>query len=520
MTYEPVLPATADILATFDDEPPKRPAPWLLVGGVAALVLALVGGVTYGLQTLSGGGTQPEDVLPAGAFAYAEIDLDPPAGQKVDGFRFLRQFPDLRDKLSGDDLRKTVFEAVAPQAGWSDVDYESDVEPWLGQRLGVGVYPPSALGGKPGQQRERAMPTFVLALQVTDAGKAESGLARLAEPLGFVVDGEYALLAESQEIARRAQADGTDNPLAGSGTYAADTADLGDGFASAWVDMAAAEGLAGMLNPLSLGAVGGLGGVDTVAGSGRAAYVARFDGPDAIEVAGRFTDADALAGVEQAKLRGMGDLASSTVVAFGLAGGDQLVKPMWENLRKQVEAAGGNFDNLVDEAEQTLPVDLPSDLETLLGSNLLAALDSSGFDEGRFEAGVRTTTDPARGRALVDRLAATLAELEPDLRAEATDDGYVVATGPAMAGRLTDSSGSRLGSSAAFRRALPDVDDARMAVWVDVKPLISSLSGMFGGPAGPDEPVDPNLEPIAGFGMTLSTDGDSGGSFRMRLVTD
>lgn len=520
MTYEPVLPATPDVLATFDDEPPKRPAPWLLVGGVAALVLALVGGVTYGLQTFSGGGARPADVLPAGAFAYAEIDLDPPAGQKVDGFRFLRQFPDLRDKLSGDDLRKAVFEAVAPQAGWGDLDYESDVEPWLGQRLGVGVYPPAALGGKPGQQGERAMPTFVLALQVTDADKAETGLARLAEPLGFVVDGEYALLAESQEMARRAQADGKDKPLAGSGTYAADTADLGDGFASAWVDMAAAEGLAGMVNPLSLGAVGGLGGVDTVAGSGRAAYVARFDGPDAIEVAGRFTDADALAGVERATLRGMGDLPASTVVALGLAGGDQLVAPMWENLRKQVEAAGGNFDDLVDDAQGELGVSLPADLETLLGSNLLAALDSSGFDEGRFDAGVRTTTDPVRAAALITKLTAALASLEPDLKAEATHDGYVLATGPDMASRLSGGAADPLGSSEAFRRALPDVEGARMAVWVDVKPLVSSMSGMFGGPAESDESVDPNLEPIAGFGMTLSTDGDNGGSFRMRLVTD
>ena len=40
-----------------------------------------------------------------------------PAGQKVDGFRFLRQFPALRDRLGGDNLRKVVFEEVAEGAG-------------------------------------------------------------------------------------------------------------------------------------------------------------------------------------------------------------------------------------------------------------------------------------------------------------------------------------------------------------------------------------------------------------------
>ena len=80
-------------------------------------MLALVGGVTYAVGSLSGGGDQPADALPAGAFAAVSFDLDPSAGQKVDGFRFLRKFPALRDKVPLDgDLREILFDALAPRS--------------------------------------------------------------------------------------------------------------------------------------------------------------------------------------------------------------------------------------------------------------------------------------------------------------------------------------------------------------------------------------------------------------------
>ena len=82
-----------DILATSGDEEPTRRVPWLVVAGVGVLVLALVGGVTYGVGALSGGGSQPESALPSGAVAYLKVDLDPSAGQKVDALPVHAQVP-------------------------------------------------------------------------------------------------------------------------------------------------------------------------------------------------------------------------------------------------------------------------------------------------------------------------------------------------------------------------------------------------------------------------------------------
>ena len=540
-TYDVVRRASTDILASYDVEDTPRRAPWLLVCAVGALVLALVGGVTYGFRSLSGGGAQPEDALPAGAFAFGEIDLDPGAGQKLDAFRFLRQFPALRDKLTGDDLRKAVFEAVAEDAGWGDIDFDSQVAPWLGQRLAVAAYPRDRFGAAPADTGASPMPgspqvpTAVLALQVTDEGAARAGLARLVESaggspgdvggatrgsrpsVGFVVDGDYALLAETTAIAEKALAAAGEGSLATDADFAADMAQLGDGVASAWVDMSAAGALAGLANPLALGAVGNLAGVSTATGAtGRAAYVLRFDGPDALEVAGRFTDAEQLAGTGTARVTGMDALPASSVVALGLGGGEDLVGAMWAGLRSQVEAMGGeDFDEGVADAESALGIDLPEDLQTLLGSNLLGALDGRALAEGRFEVGARVTTDPERARPLLATLTALAREAEPGVRSQVTDEGYLLASSPGMLRRLGESGEATLAGNEAFSRALPDLADARMAVWVDVKPLVTGVTGLWGA-----EPrTDPNLERLAGFGMTVSTAEDGSGGFRMRLVT-
>lgn len=517
--------AATDVLAA--EAPQTKPAPWLLVIGVGVVVLALVGGVTYGLRALSGGGAQPEDALPAGAFAYAEIDLDPPAGQKLNAFRFLRQFPALQDRLDGADLRRVVFEAIAEDAGWDEIDYDSQVAPWLGQRLAVAAYPGDRFGGRDRSEElpgRPAAPDVVVALQVTDEGQARDGLARLVEASrdgdarpgggapGYVVSGDYALLAETRAVAEEALSAAGDGALAYSTDFAADMGRLGDGVASAWVDMAAAGGLAAFANPLVLGSVGNLAGVTTTAGgSGRAAYVLRFDGPDAVEVAGRFTDAEQIRGIGSASLQGMGDLSAGTVAAFGLAGGDQLVEPMLGSLREQVEAMGSSWDEVVAEAEQQLGLTLPGDLQALLGSNLLLALDSAGLERGEVSVGARAVTDPDRVGPVVGRLTRLLQQTQPGVRSRVTGDGYVIGSDAAALRRL-QAAGAGLGGRAAFQRALPDVADARLALWLDPRPLVRGLA------LSGEE--DPNLAPLAGFGMTVATGEDGSGSFRMRLVTD
>ena len=299
--------------------PSRSPLRLALYAVVVLLVLALIGGVTVAVRGLSGGGAQPEDALPGGAFAFAKVDLDPSAGQKINALRFLRKFPALRDKVSlNGDLRETLFESVSESAGWEKLDYDQDVEPWLGSRVAIAAYSPaerpknsggSASSGaglatpseavkapapavapsaatlQPGELGETfgpedfeeefgsesdlgevtpfgPIPSIVVALQVTDAAKARAGLDKLiaaspdAPKPGIVIRGDYALLAVSQAAADQAAKDAGKGVLSADADFTSDLAALGDGVAKAWVNMDAMGSLTGLTGLAGFGLLG------------------------------------------------------------------------------------------------------------------------------------------------------------------------------------------------------------------------------------------------------------------------
>ncbi len=512
----------ADVLAAYDEPRDAPRARWLLVGGAAVAVLALVAGVTYGVGALSGGGSQPEDALPSGAFGYAKVDLDPPAGQKIDGFRFMRKFPALRERLGDEDLREIVFEAVADGAGWSEVDFDSEVAPWMGKRIGVAAYAPAETDD------QFPDPTVVVALQVTDADEAREGLGRLADleagsstaasgstsRLGFVVADGYALLAETQAVADGAARDAEDGNLASDQQLAADLSAAGDGVMAAWLDMGRAVDAMGA-NALGMGGVGGMTGA--FGSTGRSTYVARFDGPDVFEVSGRVTGADA-AGWATHPVEGMDELPESSVVAFALADGEELVPRLYESLREALRDQPGqgmpDVDEMVADAERELGIEIPEDLAALLGDNLVAALD--GTSSGSVQFGARVRTDVTRAERVLDALESG-AGGEWVLARERVGDDLVVASTAKQAGRLA--AVGTLGDGPGFSDAMPDLSEADLALWVDPKGVLEALFGGMGGGTGDGEvSTDENLEPIEGIGLTASSRDEGSGTFRLRLV--
>jgi hypothetical protein len=494
----------------MSSDEPSRPAPWAVVVGAAALVLALIGGVTYAVGSLSGGGSQPADALPSGAFGLVTIDLDPPAGQKIDGFRFLRKFPALRAKVPLDgDVRKVLFDAVARQAGWTKVDYRSDVAPWLGKRVGVAVYPPTGAkgGGSP-------TPTVVVALQVTDAQAATAGLKRLSQATaghaagaslpGYVVAGDYALLAGSQAVARSMARRAESAPLADDTDFAADLAAAGDGVAVAWVDSARAGSSLGA-GALPFGFAGSAAG-----GTGRSTLVARFAGPDVFEIVGQVTGPKA-AGWATHPVTGMDTLPATSVAALGVADGDVLVHRMSASLHGRPGKQSGAMDDAVKGIEQGLGIRIPDDLAVLLGTNLVAALDRGS--SGQVDLGARVSTNVAAAQRVLDTLVA--AERAhggdvPVVRRQAGGD-LVVASTDREADRLSRS--GTLGDVPAFHRALPDLAGADVALWLDPGKVVSAVFGA--------DSSDRNLAAVAGVGFTVSSrhGSDTGSAtYRFRLV--
>ena len=139
-----------------DGPPPRRVTRGRIVVGAAAVsVLAVAGGAYVAYGALSGGGAQPETVVPSAAAAYAEVDLDPAASQKVAAFRFLHRFPQLAKQLKGQGSLGSDLVASGLQDS-DGVNYNHDVKPWLGSRAAVAIVPD--LGGHRDVRDRRAGP--------------------------------------------------------------------------------------------------------------------------------------------------------------------------------------------------------------------------------------------------------------------------------------------------------------------------------------------------------------------------
>lgn len=507
----------------------------LLIGVGIALVVLVGGSAAFAFSALRGGGAQPEEALPSTALAFAKVDLDPSAGQKIQAARFLSKLPDTgldldEESLEDADLRREIFEGLQQDdAGLGELDYETDVEPWLGQRMGVAMLPP--VEGAPPES------SFVLALQVTDQGQAQAGLERLlssgadrgngadgegtsggdgGETYGLVVGPDYALIAATQEVAQDAVDAAQDASLAEAEDFSADMAAIGeDGIAAFWVDVEAAGAAAEDFSGETEGF-----GAAAFRGSGRYAAVLRFD-DRYVELAGGAFGVEQLVAPEGDATSAIGELPDSTVAAVSLSHGDQLVDAAWTSLRDNFASLDGaeDFDAAVAEYEASSGLSLPADLATMLGSNLLVALDEESLDEEtRAEqgvtAGARITTDADAAEDVLDTLDQADRELGGEglgIVRERTEDGVILASSQDYASRLAQD--GSLGEDEVFALAVPDAEEADVALWADLEQILPVAMAEL-----PDGEGQEFAEVLAGVGATMTIEDDGMALFTMRLV--
>ncbi|GGK86235.1 hypothetical protein Sme01_39630 [Sphaerisporangium melleum] len=471
-----------------------------LVAIIAAVVVALVGGGgVYAMSLLSGGGTQPEDVLPAGTMAYVRLDLDPSAGQKLALFQLARKFSATRGAFTGEDPRKALFELLRQgDSGLAKVDYARDVAPWLGDRIGVGVLAPKS---------PDTTPRPVVAVQVTDQDQARAGLRKLdreRDLKGLAFREDYAILAETQQ---EADAYAAGAPLSGEAAFAEDRAALGEpGVLSFWGDAGAIAKAA-----RAAGATAEDGTVAMVENM-RFAGALRFDSGYA-ELTGftRGGQVRAAAGGEGARLS---RLPASTVGALSVSSLGELVTEQWPRITEAADAAGGSpsFSDIVAQARQSYGISLPEDLTTLLGRNLTVAVDEAGLDGQIPNVGAVLATDPAKAQQVLDKIEKAVAGSgtgTPQVFRVPGDGRLVVASSQEYADRLA--ADGTLGESETFTTAIPDADTATAAFYLDLDKLEKYyLSGL-------GEEGQANARPLRAVGASARRTGDLT-SFSLRVL--
>ena len=504
----------------------------LIAGGALALA-ALVGGGVWAATSFFGQGAQPAEALPAGTIGYASIDLDPSGGQKIEAFKILRRFPAFRDQVglnADDDLKKKAFESMHSDGFCPDLSY-SDIDSWLGDRFAMAAV-------DLGEQN----PTPVAVIQVTDDAKAEAGLKKIQSCAGgdgsggFVVDGDWAVVAETESIAQKVVDKTGEGTLADDSDYQKWTSEVGDaGVVNMYAAPEAGRYLAQMADQFSGMAsdFGSMSGDSSMGGMGSSpmppemtdqlkdfpglALTVRFnDGAVEVAAAGGTNDqTTALLG--DGGLSSMTDLPDNTAAALGFSLGDGWVQKMLDQFSSM---SGMSSDEMVAQVEQETGMTLPDDLQTLLGDSATFALSSdfspetfmNSSDGSDVPVGMRVHGDSAAIGSVLDKIAAKDATAGTVLGHDASGDS--VAIGPNAAYRAELLKDGSLGDSEAFKDVIPEADKSSVALFVnfDAGDWLTNLA------QGDSEAVA-NLQPLKGLGMSSWIDGDTS-HFLLRLTTE
>lgn len=262
-----VPPPAGGTVTASDSGGPRRRMPLGLKIGFGVLTLALIAGAAVGVVAftkLSGGGPQPADVLPASTVAYVRLDLDPSASQKIALLDLIDRVPEVKQELgledvdSQADLREVAFTDWFGLEDACGVDYEDDVKPWIGERVGLGLVGGFEITDDEAETELSIAENSVLVLQVTDEDKAREGITKLVTECGVLeeVAGElgedldepgivfrngYALVTISPDSAEAIDAAADEGTLGGDNDkFTSDMDTLGeDGVASIWYDQGA-----------------------------------------------------------------------------------------------------------------------------------------------------------------------------------------------------------------------------------------------------------------------------------------
>jgi hypothetical protein len=539
--------------------PSRRIGVVAVVASVLAVVLVLAGGVVL-WRTLAASGPRPAEVLPATTFALVTLDLDPSAGQKVAAIKTLRKLPSWNERTGlrpDSDLVEVLFERAQKDGFCPKVDYEKDVQPWIGERAGVGGV---LLEDKP---------TPVLTLQVKDPGRAKEAFGDLAacadagKDVGWTVTDDYLVVSDSTAHAEAIVSAGRTSPLADDAAYQKWTGEAGgDGIVNAYVSRSATkvlrDGLKSGLGGLVPGGGPGLGGglpggfpsdlptglptdmpselselTEQPSGAGASApyrttprtaddpaaavdeALADFRGGAAVL---RFADGGlelsvATGGAKKSQGASLADhvadLPADTAAVLAVAVPDSAFDALGSD-------AGRMLTGLIGQASG---LDVPEDLETLFGDSLSVSLGGeapadlgSVSSPGDLPLGLLVDGDPDAIQKVVAKVEARTGRSLSDLPAtlKSGDDKVALASTPAYAAQLLGE--GSLGDDKDFQDAVPHADQAIALAYVSFdNDWTDALQDLAKEGDDPDaKEVAANLAALRAFGASAWTDGDTG----------
>lgn len=542
---------------------------------------AVIAGGAWAATSFFATGAQPAEALPDSTVAYFSVDLDPSGGQKIEAIKTLRKFPGFADNVdleTDDDLRERLFEEITSSGECEGLDYAADVKPWLGSRAAMAAVD---LG--------EDEPTAVGVIQTTDGGKAEDGLTTLIEACGgagtegedggessddiggWVVDGDWIVLAETEEIAQQVVDAADGSSLAADSSFSQWTGEAGDdGFMSMYVAKGVTKYVEDLAGMGAMGMPGAALGGDLTSGSselfdqecidaattseeidacfsateetpsdasaeevpeelqqmindfdGAAATVRFDDGAVEVEYAMSNYNKDLTRFIESEEgVEMISSLPEDTVAAFGFALEEGWAQGLLDYVKTLAPDETASIDEQLAQFESETGLAFPEDVETLLGEGVTVSM-GSGLDPdavanggpGEVPAGIRIKGDADEIQAVLDKISAQAGPEAAEYLEVTEGDGYaVLALADDYRGALEG--GGSLGDSATYSEVV-DADEAQSVMFVNFNADDDWLVRLT-----KDMPeVSENLEPLAAFGFSTWVD-DEVVHGLMKVTTD
>lgn len=444
---------------------PFGPAARAAALATAALLVAVGGVVTAAVRAASSS-TSPDDLVPASAFAYAQLDLDPGTAQTTALRTFLNHFPG-SPSHSRASLRDALLGAFMKDSSDPHVDYTKDVKPWLGDKAAVAGWIDSS-----------GHPQVEYLLQSTNDTAARKSLHQAVPQAGLDFRDGYAVLASKQSLADAALAASRHSSLAHDTGYRSDVAALnGPQIVVAWAD---AHGIVTALRSvpefhqlLSIPGASSLGLSELQAAKGRV-VVGTHAADNYVELDVRQTGLQASAQTKQATANLLTGLPSGTLAAAEIGDPGGVVTKVVSALRfviPQTSPTGQPGSDPLSAIRQATGLSLPDDATTLFGSGLV--LSYGGLVGGLPNIAIRSKpADLAAAEQVARRVSSVLqSHAGPPLSVTGAGSDLVVATSPDYADAIAHRSG--LGNDVRFKTAMGSLPESlSFAAYVDLGDIL------------------------------------------------
>lgn len=492
----------------------------LIVGGTLAAAVLIGGGAYAATQFMGDNELNLATVTPSSSFMYAELDLDPSGGQKLNALDSIKKVEELANSTIDKDEDKMNFEEAVYESHFKDIPLE-EINEWSAGQMAVTTIENT------GDKYANSSQQGIVIYEISDMAKAQATVDKItskqqeatsptqgvsAPPKHYEVFENYMVVADTKEAYEAYQSEMNKGVLSDNAQFTADRDKFDDDFGYFWVDLGLAQEVVGKesvtnptLSPYA-GATSNLTDTKDSKITGRMAGSLSFQNKSidlTVQAIDMTLDGEKVADNSVGKdPKLLGELDKKTIGGFVIAEPSENLKKGWKDLDKTAgKEEVAQIETTIEEATGAI---IPDEWEKILGSEMAIGLSmdaktDTAPENVKFEALTKGDTSTA-WKKVADTLNPSMGEygidvVEKDGTTRIAKTGYDVPT-------------DKLSAHELYNVALPDIAKANGAVWLNIDALLEAM---------PEESKeDVKVDNVGVVGITSHGEEDGNSSVKLR----